>query len=135
MMITSSAGYQGLENWLGYNELHYCKVTSSVMCPAGAKYKSDSDWEVGWVLARNLNLGDTLVPNVCRLCIWDDMECQPVETEQNFANKPQTFIKSAALKRCLTKHKQINISGCSPISVSSISPAGGVTRWKQTASC
>ena len=58
---------QGLSHGVGYEELvtrsHInCKVTPSVMCRA--KYKSDP----GWVLARNLNLRDTLVPNVCRVC-------------------------------------------------------------------
>ena len=94
-------GYQGFSAILlagtGYNELHYCKVTSSVMC--GAKYKSVPGWVwaaglLGWVLARNLKLRDTLVPNVCRLCIWDDMECQlpTCGNRENFANNLKDLI-------------------------------------------
>ena len=48
-------GYQGFSSILlagtGYNELHYCKVTSSVMC--GAKYKSVP----GWMRASGLGFG------------------------------------------------------------------------------
>ena len=99
-VLSHAVGYQELVTMSHIN----CKVTSSVMCRA--KYKSDPGWDVGWVLARNLNLRDTLVPNVCRVCTWYYMEYQLVAIEQTLLINWSCKIKVDVW---------LNIAGCFPI--------------------